>query len=455
MARVKVLVGLLLSATLFIASSCITKDYSLGSTFIPTDQQIHLRTVEFDIPVELRMADSLQTSSSGIMSVGSITSPIFGTTRTAAAVTVTPSTDSTQWGIDPQVEKAYLSLSLNATQTLEDDQDFILQNIYVHKLTSPLDSTDYFNNCVGEDDYDPVPISDGCAVYDGSDNFLIPLKDEFVEELFKFTMNQLDSIDYFVKHFFGIYIKCDDVEEGTYGGRINDFSTSDSFISLTFRYTDTDGLRRSKSVTFDLGKYWAVNSVTSGSKGLVTKDAQDAIYTEGYSGIKPVIPAKSIKKMLEKWITDNNLNKSKLLVARACFEFPFEYTGYGDDYGNYPSNLFPCRRMWTTSGKKYLYYNPNTEIEDSSFDHGDINRSLFFYRPDAGIYIQKLIGSEASALDSTYDIWIMPTVTYVDQTTNQTYYFVDYSSYYQAVLNGTKAARHPVMKLTYAVIGEE
>jgi len=453
MTRAKVLVGILLSATLLTITSCITKDYSLGTSFIPSDQKVDLLTVEFDIPVQLKMADSLQTSSSGTISVGSITSPIFGTTRIGTAATMTPATDSIIWGTDPVIESAYLTLTLEEAQVLDSNQERILQNLYVHKLTVPLDSTDYYNNSITEKDYDPVPVSEGCAVYDGGESILIPLKNSFVEPLLDFTMEQLDSTEYFVNHFYGIYVACDDVEEGTFGGRINDFTTDDSYVVVTYRYTDDDGLRRSKTVSFDLGEYWSVASIKSGSSSLVTNDAQNVILCEGYSGIKPFVAAKDLKNILDKWVDENHLDKSRVLIARASFEFPFEYSGFSSDYDNYPDNLFPCRRMFYDDDRNILYYNPNTEIEDNTFNHGDINRSLFYYKPDASIYIQKLLKGKASDFDWTYDLWFMPTITYIDSSTSETYYYVDYGSYYQGILNGTKAARHPVLKVTYALVG--
>lgn len=455
MTRVKVLVGILLSATLLsLTSSCITKDYTLGNSFIPSDQFISLRTADFDLPVQLRMADSLQTSSSGSISVGSISTNLFGTTRIAAAATLTPSVDSIIWGKNPTVVNTYLSLTLSGAQYMSDDQQYILQNLYIHELTSPLDTTDYYNNSLTDMDYNPVPVSDGAVVYDGTETILIPLKKEFMAKLFQYTMEQLDSTEYMVNHFYGLYLRADDVEEGSEGGRINDFSISDSYVVMTYSYIDDDGNQKEKTLSFDLGQYWTVNRVSSGSSHLVTDDAKTAIYSDGLCGVKPFISAKAIKQMLDKWMQQNNLDKSKILVTRASLEFPFEYTGSGSDYGNYPTNLFPCRRMFSDDTKKIIYYNPNTEIEDNTFNHGDINRSLFYYKPDAGIYIQKLIKGNLNDFNSTYDLWLMPTITYVDSNTGKTYYYVDYNNYYQMVLNGTKSARHPVMHLTYAIIGE-
>lgn len=456
MARVKVSTGLLLSVSLlFITASCINKNYTLGTAFIPTDKHVSLHSAEFDIPVQLRMADSLQAASTGTLTVGSISSELFGTTNITSAATITPAVDSIVWGKDPELESATLYLFIESTQTLEGNQANILQNIYVHQLKAPLDSSKYYSCSLTENDYDPVPVGEGCAVFDGGESITIPLRKDFIKPLFNFTMEQLDSTEYFVNRFYGIAITCDDLEEGSFGGRINNFSLSNSYISIIYRYTNDQGIRLSTSLSFNLGSYWSVNSIRNGSRPLVTDNAEDLILAEGLSGITPVVAAADLKNILDSWISANNLDRDKILITRASLEFPFEYSGTGSDYDNYPSNLFPCRRVSTTTGRKYTYYDPNEELEDDTFSHGDINRSLFHYKPDASIYIQKMLKGEKKDFDSTYDLWLMPTVTYTDSNSGQTYYFVDYSNYYQAVLNGTKAARHPVMKLSYALLGED
>ena len=456
MTRGKVLVGILLCAALLSTTqSCITKDYKLGSSLIPTDQDVNIYSTEIDLPVELRLSESIQSYGTGLLCVGSINSPIFGKTRSEAAFTVTPTTDSIQWGKNPEFESAYLSLTLSDAQIMEDNQEFILQNLYVHRLTSPLDSTMYFSDSLDDSWYDPEPISDGCAVYDGGETILIPIKESYMKELFNYTMEQMDSTEYFINHFYGMYLRCDDVEDGSYGGRLNDFSTSDSYLSFTLHYTDEDdGLRKDKAITFDLADYWAVNRITSDAASLVAEGPEEAICTDGLCGVKPVVNAKELKKTIESWIKDNNIDKGRFMITRAALEFPFEYTGESEDYDNFPTNLFPCRRIWDSTGEKFRYLNPIDEIEDSTFDPGSINRSLFYYKPDAGQFIQELVAMDEDDVDDTYDLWMMPTVSSTSSTTGDTYYYADVTTYYQGIINGTKSARHPVLKLSYVVIGE-
>ena len=71
-------VGLALLLTLFFLASCIETNRTLGSALVPTNQDISIHTATLDIPVTLRMADSLQTAVSNSMSVGAIRSGVFG-----------------------------------------------------------------------------------------------------------------------------------------------------------------------------------------------------------------------------------------------------------------------------------------------------------------------------------------------------------------------------------------
>ena len=74
--------------------SCITKDYTLGSGLVPAIQDISVRTTTFDLPVGLKMADSLQTSISQKGTVGAIRTDRYGLYRSDAAMAVTAAYDS-------------------------------------------------------------------------------------------------------------------------------------------------------------------------------------------------------------------------------------------------------------------------------------------------------------------------------------------------------------------------
>ena len=102
--------GLAALLTLFFLSSCIETDSTLGSALVPANQDISIHSVTLDIPVSLRMADSLQTTVSNSARVGAIRTDDFGLFHADAAFSVTPATDSIIWGKNPKVRNIYLNL---------------------------------------------------------------------------------------------------------------------------------------------------------------------------------------------------------------------------------------------------------------------------------------------------------------------------------------------------------
>jgi len=77
MTKNKVIAGLLAIAALFAVSSCIDVDPTLGSKYVPSNQDLSMAIKEFDLPVEMRMCDSLQSSLSGTNPMISVTTTLF------------------------------------------------------------------------------------------------------------------------------------------------------------------------------------------------------------------------------------------------------------------------------------------------------------------------------------------------------------------------------------------
>ena len=433
--------------TLLSLASCITIDPTLGSSMVPANQNISIRTATLDLPVTLRMADSLQSNVSQSATVGAIRSETFGLFHADAAFSVTQAKDSVEWGANPSVQDAILYLILDTTLVVDPSQYHIPQNFYVHQLSIDLDSTLIYSNSIGAGDYNPVPVSDGGSLYLGGDTYEVPLKKEFVKKLFSIPMETRDSAELFMKAFRGLYLRCDDPEEGLNGGRLNSFDLSSSYMMLRWEYDDTDGNRKSTSTTFSLGAYYSVNCLTSGSGYLEQADPAQGLFMEGLCGIKPHIDAQQLRSTVTAWAASTGVPLENMLIAKATLTFPVEYNGDRNQYDYYSANLFPCKRVRGTST---VNYTPLDEINNTSMENGALDRSLLEYTSNISIYLQDLIRRTDITADN--DLWMMPTVSYYNSYTSTTYYYADYYSYTQDVLNGTAAERHPVLKLTYAVL---
>jgi hypothetical protein len=105
-----ILLSLILSVTTL--TSCIFTDNTLGSAYIPGNQDISMKMADFDLPVTLKMADSLQTAVSANFIIGSITTKDYGTFRVGTATSITPMTDTILWGTDPVFIDMYIQIGI-------------------------------------------------------------------------------------------------------------------------------------------------------------------------------------------------------------------------------------------------------------------------------------------------------------------------------------------------------
>ena len=441
--------SLILLLTLIPFASCIVTDPTLGAALVPANQNITIRTATIDLPVSLRMADSLQSAISQSATVGAIRTQTFGLFHSDAAVSVTAASDSVEWGANPTVREVTLELIRDTSMVVDPTQFFIPQNFYVHQLTIDLDSTMVYSNSIGEGDYDPVPISEGTSIFLGGDSYTVTISKKIGEKLLTIPSATRDSAELFMKAFRGFYIRCDDPADGLYGGRLCTFDLSSSYLRLAWDYDDTDGNRKSKTTFFTFGEKYAVNCFTSGARDLEHADVTKNLYEEGLCGIKPHIDARQLHDAVKAWAQASGLSTDKLLIAKATVTFPFEYSGDRDQLDYYPSSLFPCRRK---QGEKRLSYSPLDEINDVYLENGNINRSLLQYTANISLYLQELINRDKEEITGEDDLWMMPILSYYDSYSSQTYYYADYYNYTQAFLNGTAAERHPVLQLTYAIL---
>jgi len=444
-----VILSLAALLTAFCLASCITTDRTLGARLVPTNQDITLHTATLDLPVSLKMADSLQTAVSQSITVGAIRTKTFGLLHCDAAMSVTAASDSIIWGGNPTVRSLTLNLVVDTNLVVNPSQLYIPQNFYIHQLNVELDSTMVYNNSLSEKDYNPEILSEGGFVYTGGDSYTVKLKEKIAQRLFEIPMATLDSAELFMKAFYGFYLRCDDPDEDLPGGRLNIFDLSSSYLNFTYDYDDDEGNRRAGTTSFLIGEYYNVNICSAGSREYEKADPADGLYMDGLCGIKPYIEAAQIKRVVEQWAAAEGIPAEKLLIAKATLSFPFEYLGDRDQFDYYPLNLFPCKR--TLLGGK-MRYTPLSEIEDGALETGEIDRSHLCYTSNVSLYLQKILRTDESALTASDNLWMMPTLATYNSNTGETFYYADYFYYAQGYLNGTADLRHPEIHLTYTVL---
>ena len=413
------------------ATSCITVNETMGSVYVPRDRDLKVHTFSFDLPVGMKMADSLQSSTSYFV-LGNINDADYGITTASFAATVNPP-DTLPWGQNPRFVSAKLQFVKFSMQTFEDGQEEIPQNIHVYALTTPMDTTKIYCNSLGPEDHSLEEIMEGAVIYTGGDTLTIPLKDSFAREYMNATQEELDSTDLFIKRFYGIYVESDAPLGGSTGGRLVKFSAG--AMSFKFNSVSDTGEQRDTTVMFPIGSSYATELYSHSTRSLEVGSDNNlkTLSYEGLAGIKPHIDAGAIRDSIAAWAQESGVNLKDMIVARATIELPYDVPD--DDYSiadGYPTSLYPVTRY------KYIYdgsqYYPLSAIYDSSYDRGDINRSLQCYKPDVTLYVQNVMKMMAQdkELNDSWDLWFFNYYTgedTSDDSSTSSYYNDYYNSY--------------------------
>ena len=132
-----------IGVTLLFSASCVKVNEHLGENLIPTDQKWDVFPQEAEPlrQIRLQMADSLSGYSSTRFTFGAVKDDILGTTVKGTSFTLVPLADSLDFGKNPEVLSFHFSAIRDTLSTVYDNQQRIIQNVYVSALKEPLDST--------------------------------------------------------------------------------------------------------------------------------------------------------------------------------------------------------------------------------------------------------------------------------------------------------------------------
>ena len=464
-----------IGAILLGSASCVKIDEEIGKNFIPTDQKWDVFSPEASPLKEIRMhmADSLSGYSTTRFTFGAINDATLGYTVKSTSFTLVPFLDTLDFGKNTKIRQFHFTALRDTLSVATEDQLRILQNIYVSELRQPLDSTvlyaGAFMNPATREKYLDLEnrITTGIPVYDGGDSlsfdFSIAFAEKFVE---KVKMADLDSMDLYVQQVPGIYITTD-LPAGN-GGRINMFdlalSTSDGYVAgnyaqlkFTAEYEDFDEPVDTSFLFFfgpaeflqdDATEYptqFAFNASEhetfaeySGEGVLAT----DKILIEGGSGVKPVIKASEIKKILNEQIAKAGItDPSEVVINKATIILPYNVNGDYSALDKFPMILSPTVRLRSSEGD-YVSYAGLTDSSISTENQGDINRSLNMYSPDISHHVQEILKLDENSEDydiEKYDIWFLIMHEEVEETEsnssmNDYYNNLLYNSYYNNMM---------------------
>lgn len=488
-----------IGATLIGLASCININEELGENLIPTHHQWDVYpSVEAPLTdIVLKASDSLSAYSTRRITFGAINDDVLGSCVKSTSFTLVPIIKDLDLGENTVVKQFHFSAVRDTLSTVYDQQQRMMQNIYVYSLKEALDSTILYTNSLSpgvltEDksttnrekflNLDRL-IAKGIPVYNGSDSLSFDFTDEFTAELVagvkayhKGVVEQQDTLlSSYLEHVPGIYIEAE-TPQG-YGGRINMFDLALEFdsngyiagnyaeLKITADYDDRKQVDTSFIFIFGPSDFiptgsttvptqYAFNGSTHASDALYTEGvpATDKILVEGGCGVKPVITAAGIKAIVHELIQDVGIvNSREVVINKATIKLPYDVKGDWGKLDKYPTILSPTVRLRGSveDGGKYVSYAGLTDASIESENQGDINRSLSLYSPDISHHVQEILKLEKEDGESDadfearlakYDIWMLImheeiTVTTSAGGSNNDYYNnLLYNSYYNNMM---------------------
>ena len=466
-----------IGAILLGSASCVTIDEELGKNFIPTDQKWDVFSPEAaDIKeIRMQMADSLSGYSTTRFTFGAVNDGILGTTVKSTSFTLVPFLDTLDFGKNTKIRQFHFTAVRDTLSVVRDDQRRMLQNVYVSELKKALDSTVLYtgsfmnpeNRAKFLDTENRITV--GTPIYDGGDSLSFDFSREFTERFVeKVRKADLDSMDLYIEQVPGIYITTD-LPAGT-GGRINMFElgiiTSDGYVAGNYaqlKFTaEYDGYDEPVDTSFlfffgpadfldeddtEYPSQFAFNASEHETYAEYQGEgvlATDKIYVEGGSGVKPVIKARDIRRILDEQIAAAEISDpSEVVINKATIILPYDVEGDYNALDKYPMILSPTVRLRSSEGG-YVSYAGLTDSSIESENQGDINRSLNMYSPDISHHVQEILkvdnNSDTYEKDlEKYDIWFLIMHEEVEEAEDNSsmsdyYNNLMYNSYYNNMM---------------------
>ena len=141
-----------IGAILLGSASCVSINEQIGGNLIPTDQQWDVFTpeaVEFE-DICIQMSDSLTGYSNSRFTFGAVNDEIMGTSIKSTSFTLVPYLDSVDLGKNTKIRQFHFTAVRDTLSTIYDNEQRILQNVYVSELRKPLDSTIIYTSSLSD-----------------------------------------------------------------------------------------------------------------------------------------------------------------------------------------------------------------------------------------------------------------------------------------------------------------
>ena len=465
------------AAVILCCISCVDADYQLGGNLIPTDQTYTIYSEESPLTeIQMSVPDSLSGYSQTRITLGAIRDEHYGLTTRGCALTLVPMYDTLKFGTNPKVKRFHFAVGKDTLDVIYDHNKNMLQNVKVYPLTKPL-STYTSRDLNTKIEHSDELISKSMPVYNGSDSLSFDFKQSFAEKFLDIKQEDLESMSKYLKKFPGIYLETD--EPTGLGGRINCFDLQlgydSSYYTLTGNFaaltieTKYDNWDKRRDTTFFFyyspADFFKIDSLlTNSSTGNFPQycfnttsqqtsskagPATDKVLIEGGGGLKPRIPAKSLKAVAEQIISSKGADPKNVVINKATIVMPFEFPEDYKEMDHFPYYLSPTCRIITDTSATYIGL---TDSSSSDENQGDIDRSNLQFAPDITYHLQELLKIKDTDTEKmkriengSYDIWFLIVANEVtakgtENTSgndlSEYYQYLAYQSYYNSMYGG-------------------
>ncbi len=437
-------------AITLLLSSCVDVDKSLGGDVIPGDYNLEIENMTLDVPVQMKMADSLQTLYPDYLIVGAYKDPELGAVLSQGAFHFVPVNKGNDYGDNPVPISFKIYINVSQRLVLDQSEVSIPQNMYLYKLKKGIDSTMLYSNSLSVNDIDPVPINLGAISYFGGDSINMNLSLDFAEEILSSSQEERDSIELFAQKFKGLLISTEQMPGSLTGGRFNIIDPSNIYLEMKYRHTEVDSLIDKDSVVlfYVPTSIPYMNKYSHSSGTFESNNPSGKIILEGLAGIKPYIDFEEVKRDIHLWAEENDILPERLVISKAELRLPYELPPDYRLLSQYPTQLFLATRISSVAYDNLPLYQPVSDINILS--SGTMNRSKMYYSLNISSYIQRMLSGKNTGKE--LKTWITPITQQRNAYTGEVNYLVDNVVYFKAKLNGNNDQRKPQIVITYAVL---
>ncbi len=262
--RVKSALGALLS--LFLISSC-SDPATVGIELAPGNNQLGVFFAEFELPAEVVLLDSFNTTNQGFLIVGHEEDDLFGVTEGIGYSRMFIEQREERPRTDAILDSIFFQLDIQSVNGENLDEPKYLS---VHRLAEPILDTLYYNFDALEIEEEPIAFSEITFGETRDTTALLNVTEEFSEEIFDKMKRGLELQDLFSfrDYFPGIAVKAREGDNSTVGIAIG-------FETGIFAYYHYEGDTVASSYEITTASSRSFNGVSSDRSGTPTQVVQE------------------------------------------------------------------------------------------------------------------------------------------------------------------------------------